>query len=208
MGSTRLPHTKEIPMSELSRRSVLALTLVMALLSLESGTAAQTQAVARFSALAVSPPGAPAGQATLPIDIIVTRWSTTEERDLVTTTLLEQGPAKLLDVLKAMPAVGRLTTPGSTGFELRYAIGAKVDSMDRIMILTDRPVGFFEVSAGARSLDYPLTVIEITLDRNGKGKGTVAVAARIVVDRGTKEFSFEDYSVFPVLLQSVQHHRP
>jgi hypothetical protein len=194
-------------MSELSRRSVLALTLVMALLSLERGTAAQTQAVARFSALAVSP-GAPAGQATLPIDIIVTRWSTIEERDLVTTTLLEQGPAKLLGVLKAMPAVGRLTTPGSTGFELRYAIGAKVDSMDRIMILTDRPVGFFEASAGARSLDYPLTVIEITLDRNGKGKGTVAVAARIVVDRGTKAFSFEDYSVFPVMLQSVQHHRP
>jgi hypothetical protein len=194
-------------MSPARSRNIFTCALVVSLVILGTSAAGRPQAVARFSALAVSP-GAPAGQATLPIDIIVTRWSTSEERDLVTTTLLEQGPAKLLELLKGMPPVGRLTTPGSTGFELRYAVGAKVDAMDRILILTDRPVGFFEVSAGARSLDYPLTVIEITLDPNGRGKGKVAVAAKIVVDRGTKAFSFEDYSVFPVLLQSVQHHRP
>src|SRR5688500_3780056 len=143
-------------MSTACRWSVVALTVLVPVALSGAIDAGRAQAVARFTALAVSP-GAPAGQATLPIDIIVTRWSTTAARRLVTTTLLEQGPAKLLGVLKAMPAVGRLTTPGSTGFELRYAIGAKVDSMDRIMILTDRPVGFFEASAGARSLDYPLT---------------------------------------------------
>jgi hypothetical protein len=190
-------------MTFVSRRIALALTMAVALV-VGTSAAVSAQSIASFSALAVSP-GAPPGQATLSIDILLTRWSSPEERDLVTTTLLEQGPAKLLELLQKMPPVGRLTTPGSTGFALRFAMGYKTGQIDRVLILTDRPVGVWEAQAGARSLDYPFTVIEMVLRPNARGEGQVAVAAKILVDRATRSMSFEDYSVWPVRLQSLRH---
>ena len=191
-------------MHSAARRRVLVLALVLPAVVIGTPVTGHAQTVASFSALAVSL-GAPPGQATLPVDILLTRWSTPEERELVTTTLLEQGPAKLLDLIRKMPPVGRLTTPGSTGFELRFAMGYKSGQFDRVLILTDRPVGFWEAQAGARTLDYPFTVIEMVLRPNAKGEGQVAVAAKVLVDRVTKAMSFEDYSISPVRLQSLRH---
>src|SRR5512134_752047 len=130
-------------MHRATRRRILAVAVVLPALLMGAPASGRAQTVARFSALAVSL-GAQPGQATLPIDILLTRWSTPEERELVTTTLVEQGPAKLLDLIRKMPPVGRLTTPGSTGFELRFAMGYKSGQTDRVLILTDRPVGFWE----------------------------------------------------------------
>jgi len=191
-------------MHRATRRQILAVVIVVPALLMGASATTHAQTVANFSALAVSM-GAPPGQGTLSVDILLTRWSTPEERDLVSTTLLEQGPAKLLELIRKMPPVGRLTTPGSTGFELRFAMGFKSGQDDRVFILTDRPVGFWETQAGARSLDYPFTVIEMVLRPNARGEGQVAVAAKVLVDRVTKAISFEDFSISPVRLQSLRH---
>src|SRR4029453_18506546 len=55
------------------------------------------------------------------IDITVERWSTPAQRDKLMSVLLNQGPDRLLDVLKDMPHVGYFNTPGNLRWELRYA---------------------------------------------------------------------------------------
>src|SRR5437660_270869 len=56
-----------------------------------------------------------------PVEITVERWSTDAERDKLMSVLLNQGPEKLLDVLREMRHVGYFNTPGNLRWELRFA---------------------------------------------------------------------------------------
>jgi hypothetical protein len=159
----------------------------------------------RFHALAVQL-GAPAGQTTLSVNINVTRWSTDAERDTVMNTLLEQ-PEKLLQVLQKMPPVGRLDSPGDVGYPLRYSQKTSAGGTDRIVLLTDRPIGFGEVVDNSRTLDYPITLIELRVGPSGKGEGRVAVAARLRADRVSRQLIAEDWNISPVLLQGLERER-
>ena len=158
-----------------------------------------------FHALAVQP-GAPPGQTTIPIDLRITRWSTDAERDAVMTAVVERSK-KLVSVLEKMPAVGRLSSPGNVGYELRYAQKTSSGGTDRILLLTDRPVGFDEAAARDRTLDYPITVIELRVPPAGMGEGKIAVAARLTVDRVLKQIIVEDWNNTPVMLRALQRDK-
>lgn len=167
---------------------------------------AQTSTVGQsFSALAVQPGAAP-GLTTIPIGINITRWSTAEEQQLLMTTLVEQ-PANLLNVLRKMPAVGRLTTPGSVGFELRFAQRTNPAGVEQILLLTDRPVGFSEAASQSRTLDYPITAIQLRVPPAIKGDGQVLVAARLSASPGTRQLRIENWDIAPIQLQSVTRDR-
>jgi hypothetical protein len=140
------------------------------------------------------------------VSINITRWSTREEQQLLMATLIEQ-PSNLLDVLRKMPAVGRLTSPGSVGFELRFAQRTNPAGVEEILLLTDRPVGFAEVSNQSRTLDYPITAIQLRVPPAIKGDGQVLVAARLSADRTTRQLRIENWDIAPVLLQGVVRDR-
>ena len=70
------------------------------------------------------------------------------------------------------------------------------------MIATDRPIGFWEASARPRSIDYPFTVIQMQLDRNGHGKGTMSIATKIRAYDNTIEL--EDFASAPVMLNDIR----
>ena len=159
----------------------------------------------RFHGLAVQM-GALPGSTTQQIDLSVTRMSTELERDTVMNTILEQ-PSKLVDVLRKMPSVGRLTSPGSVGYDLRYVEQSKIGSSDRFLILTDRPVGFTEAVDNSRTLEYAVTVIELRVPPAGQGQGKIAVAAKLSVDPRTKALTAEDWNISPVLIQSLERDR-
>jgi hypothetical protein len=181
--------------------------IAVALLTLGPATAAaQSPLPIKYSAVAVSL-GAPPGQVTLPIDVTVTRWSSPAERDMVVTTLAEQ-PGALLDVLKRMPPVGRLTTTGIVGHELRYAVLSSSGGTDRILLLTDRPIGMGEAMSGNRTLAYPFTVIELRVGPSGRGDGRIVVAAKLGLDPPTRSFVVEDYSISSVQLHNVRRQDP
>src|SRR5262245_51037290 len=55
------------------------------------------------------------------IDISVDRWSTNAERDKLIETLFKKGSDALLEAVRDLRTVGRIRTPGSIGYELRYA---------------------------------------------------------------------------------------
>jgi hypothetical protein len=118
--------------------------------------------------------------------------------------LQEKGPAELLKQLQKMKPVGRIRTPDSIGYDLRYAQQTPSEDGGRtIVIATDRPIGFWEATQRPRSIDYPFTVIQMKLDRDGNGSGTLSYATRIVA-RGNNVIELEDFATQPIMLNNIK----
>ena len=133
----------------------------------------------------------------------VTRWSTESERGLLTRTLLKGGPQELLDALQDQKSVGTIRTPDSLGYDLRYAHQEPADEGDRrIVLATDRPISFWEARNQPRTIDYPFTVIQMQIDRNGEGKGTLSYATKIIARGNTIEL--ENFATSPVMLTQIE----
>ena len=73
----------------------------------------------------------------------------------------------------------------------------------RIIIATDRPMGFVEASRQPRSADYEFLLIEIRLGPDGKGEGKLAAAAKIEYSKEDKTVEVENYGTEPVRLTEV-----
>lgn len=173
-------------------------------LVLSSVAAAQEGPTARFSALAVDMTAAGNRPATTPVTITISRWSSDAERDTLMNALLERGPDAALAAIRDLPRAGSIAASGSVGIEVRFARRISEPSgTERIVLVTDRPVSFWERRAGDRSTDYPFTLIDLRVGADGKGEGKVSVATKIIVDPATKSLVLENYADQPVLLQSV-----
>lgn len=180
---------------------ILAFVVVGLVSQASSQTSGQPM---RLSAFAVNMNASSPTAGASTVEINITRWSTDSERQQLVTTLREQGPQATLAALQKMRPVGTIRTPDSIGYDLRYAHQRPgEDGGTRVVIATDRPIGFWEVRNQSRSLDYPFTVIEIHLNTDGKGEGKMSYATKVTVG-GENTVVLENYSSQPVLLQSVK----
>ena len=167
----------------------------------------------RLSAFAVSM-GTAAPGANAVMDIRITRWSTAAEREKLINTAVEKGQDALLSALQKMPNHGKISIPGWTGpdphnarlgWVLHYAYSTPgEDGGYRIGIATDRYIGMWEARNQPRTIDYPFSLIEIRLDKEGKGVGKMAVATKIDFDKKKKQLVLENYSSEPVRLNQVK----
>jgi len=165
-----------------------------------SVTAQSNQQPEEFSATAIvnNNLGAGAGR----VIMRVTRWSSEAERGRLSRALLTKGADKLLDDLRDMKSVGTIRTPDSLGYDLRYAHQEPgEDGGRRIVIATDRPIGFWEAVNQPRISDYPFTVIQMEIGRDGEGKGTMSYATKIMARGNTIEL--ENFASSPVMLTKV-----
>jgi hypothetical protein len=148
------------------------------------------------------------------VQINIDKWSTPEERERLITTMLEKGSDALLRELQKLPVKGRFRIPNARrpdphqlalGHDIRYAWEAPLpEGGRRIVLLTDRYIGFQEARNQPRTIDYPFTLMEIRVDKEGKGEGKAAVATKISFDKGKKQIELENYSSEPVRLNEVR----
>ena len=158
----------------------------------------------RFTALAVNM-GAPVRWKSLSVEIAVTRWSTDAERDQLFAVLAEKGPDKLVDTLQKMRRTGYIRTPDSIGYDLHFARKMRgEDGGERVIVATDRYIGFWEAANRPRTIDYPFTVIELHIGPNGEGEGKMSLFTKITLDKKSNSIVLEDYGTQPVLLQAVK----
>lgn len=161
----------------------------------------------RFTALAVSL-GTPGRSGAGTVEIQVDRWSTDEEREKLLTVLVEQGQDKLLSALQKLPRVGFIRTPNSLGYDLHFARKQPLpEGAERIVIATDRRIGFWEAANRPRSIDYPFTLIEMRIGRNGEGEGKLSLATKITTENDGKTIVLENYQSQPVMLNSVKREK-
>jgi hypothetical protein len=148
------------------------------------------------------------------VQITINAWSTAEERERLITTVLEKGSDALLRELQKTPVKGRFRIPTarqpdphhlSLGLDLHYAMQTPLeDGGRRIVIATDRYIGIQEARSQPRTIDYPITLIEIRVDKDGNGQGKMAVATKISFDKKKNQIELENYSSEPVRLQNVK----
>ena len=142
------------------------------------------------------------------IEIAVDRWSSDKDRDRLMKVLMEKGPEKLLDVLQDMPRMGYFRAPGNLGWDIHFARKVPLpDGGERVVLVTDRRIGFWEASRQPRSIDYPFTVIELRLNHDGEGEGKLSVATKIIPDKQNNIVTLENYDIQPVLLTTVRREK-
>lgn len=158
----------------------------------------------RFTAMAVNMARGGAGS----VEIVVNRWSSDADREKLMSTLMTKGDSKLLDVLQQMPRVGYFRTPNSIGYDIHYARRMPLpEGGERVVLATDRRIGFWEAANQPRSIDYPFTIIELRLNADGEGEGKMSLATKIIPDKNSNTIVLENYDTQPVLLQSVKRER-
>jgi hypothetical protein len=142
------------------------------------------------------------------VEILVNRWSTDAERDRLMAITFDNAPEKLLDALQHLPPVGYIRTPDTIGWDLRFARQTpQPDGGSRVVLATDRRIGFWEASNQPRSIDYPFTVIELRLNADGEGEGKMSIATKIIADRENNVITLENYETQPVMLKSVKREK-
>jgi hypothetical protein len=166
----------------------------------------------KFGALAYLPAGAgPAmvgAGARANVDLYVNSYTTDAEAKSMATLLVEAGPDALLKALEKTKSKGKITLSGRVGFyDLKLIRSHKTPTGRRIYAVGDRPVGFLEVYAGNRSLDYPFGILQLDLKTNEKGKeegvGTLIYSAKIKVLSGNS-IDVETYGIDPIRLMGVR----
>lgn len=181
------------------------LTMASAILALvcSFAVAQTTGQPERFTANAISL-GPEYGTGQQMVEITVNRWSPNAERERLVSVLQQKGPEELLKQLQKNKPLGRIRTPDTLGYDLRYAQETPAEDGGRtIVIATDRPIGFWEATERPRSVDYPFTVIEMKLDREGHGSGTLSYATRII-PRGNNVIELENFATQPIMLNNIK----
>ena len=144
------------------------------------------------------------------MDFTIERWSTDAERDQLLGILQEQKDVyranqQLLTALQKLPKVGYIRTPTTLAWDLHYARQSPLeDGGRRIVLGTDRPIGFREARNSGRSMDYPFTIVEVQLDKNDRGVGKILAGTKIYIDKKTNNLVLENYGQQPVRFNEIK----
>lgn len=185
------------------KRTVFIGALVVVALAAARPGAQTTGEPVRLTAWAVNMSNIGTG-ANSTVTIQIDRWSTDAEREKLITTFIEQGPDKLLSALQKLKRVGFMRLPNSIGYDLQFARQVPLDEGgQRIVLATDRRISPREAMNQPRTIDYPFTLMEVRLNKDGKGEGKMSIATKITLDKRTNTLVLENYASEPVRLQNV-----
>ena len=196
------------------RARFFVVSCLLAVLALAVSMPAQEkkQKSEKFSALAYMPHGAgPAmvgAGAKVNVDLWVDSYTSDAEAKLLAGALVEGGPIALLKALEKAKTIGKIRLSGRVGFyDFKLIRSHQTENGRRIYAVGDRPVGFLEVYAGNRSLDYPFGILQLELKKNSKGReegtGALLYSAKIKVLQGNS-IDVESYGIGPIQLMGVR----
>ena len=196
-----LPIEKEDTMLH---RSVV--TLLVALLFVASLAAQQRpSATEEFSANFTNIGNVGATGAT-PVIIRITRWTGDDDQIRLMQVLEKDGNEAFTRELQRMKQVGSIGVPQALAYPILYARQTPIkDGGRKITMITDRPMTFEERTGSSISRDYPLTWIEMTLNKDDRGEGYVVLAARM--RKVGEVLGIEDLSTQPAKLTAIRRVR-
>ncbi len=191
-------------MVRMIRMGRLVLAIVAAAMVFAAPVLAQN-VTEKFTGFAINMNGA-ANTAT--IDFTITRWSTDAERKTLLSLIPEEHKSaqKLVDALQDMKSVGSIRTPQTLAWDLRYARQFKLpEGGRRIVLVTDRPIGFREAANSTRSMDYPFSILEIRLNAKDEGEGKIFSGSKIYVEDG--ELVVENWGTQPTRFNNIKKQK-
>src|SRR6266481_1404791 len=156
--------------------SIVTFALLIGVGAAASRTSAADKAVLRLRAFVVNMSGTGGPPSGSTLEIVIERWSTDAEREKLRGLLIEKGSDALLRALQSIkPRAGYIRSSTSLGWDVQYAREQPSGDGRRVIIATDRPMSFWELSTRPRSAEYEFTLAEIRLSKDGKGEGKLAL---------------------------------
>ncbi|CAN5865999.1 hypothetical protein BH24ACI5_BH24ACI5_25320 [soil metagenome] len=149
---------------------------VVAILAVAAGAPAarQTNPVLEEFSAVLSNISNVGGTGLTPLTIRIRRWTGEEENQRMLAVLRDKGQRAFLDELLDAKAVGSISTPTSLKYDFFYASQTpNAEGGRRILLISDRPMTVSERASAATSREYPFTVIDLQLDKDGNGEGTL-----------------------------------
>jgi hypothetical protein len=191
----------------------LALTLLIPLAA-AAPAAAEEELPLRFNANVIAAtgqvPGGGSRSTTLQINI--REWSTDEEREQILTEVQEstsQRPRNqnraVARALRGASRIGTINVTGGQSWSLRFSRQFPLENGGRrILLATDRPVSFAEQLSATSIGDFDVTVIELMLDENNEGEGSLSLGTAVRWNAETEKLEVTNVSTAPLRLGSVR----
>jgi hypothetical protein len=167
---------------------------------------AQFHVPAQYSAVAVGRSGATIGK-TFDVKISVYGITSDADRDRLMGALKQNGQHGLVSVMGKAEELGRVAPVAGVGIVMHVVvIRPTADGGEHIVLATDRPLSFGERYRGSRSLDYPIGVVTLDVDKNGKGSGSLAPVCKVGFDKNM-QLEVEHYGQKPFTLTGVYRQK-
>ena len=149
----------------------------------------------------------PKGQASVPVEIKIDRYTTDAERDTIIAAVKANDAAKTIKALEQQPDAGSLTFGGRVT-PIKYAYARTTGDGRLVTLVTARPVAF--VGAGLPDAKpktgHDLAIALLMLDANDTGVGEIALAANVKVTE-TGALQTDDYGRETVRLTKIARKR-
>jgi len=166
-----------------------ALALSVALLMCSTALAEEKSGTDHYSGVwAVV--GGGAGGSTVSFDLRVNKYNTDDDIKNYAALLADNGPDALRRALEKQD-VGQLSPTGRVGTQIAIARKLRRGDKTIVRVVTARNLSFVELRYSGRSVDYPYTILELVLDKNGKGSGTAIAAAKIRFNKKKNTYEIE-----------------
>jgi hypothetical protein len=126
------------------------------------------------------------------VKIIIYEFSSPEDRDILVQAFQQGQNDGLVNALEKMKSVGRITIPGTLGFDLSFIREILTPTGRTIRFVTNRKIAFGESYWNTQTKSFNLTAGEINLNDTDKSKsnGVLFPAAQLIVNK-EGELQFE-----------------
>ncbi len=158
----------------------------------------------RITGTAISAGGFRSPSGVARVEIRVNRLSTPAQRDELLRRLNESR-GSLLRGLRRASSVGTIRFNTQLAWDLRYASAEPgPENTVQLFLATDRPMSFAELWNQPQFSDYPFTLVNIDLGPDGRGSGSMILAARVRArDRG-RLVEVENFGSTPIQLNRLE----
>ena len=119
------------------------------------------------------------------VKVTIRQYSTPEDRQTLMDAFLSGGGTGLERALSRMKSVGRVSLPGTVGYDISYAIRIDTPTGRKVRFVTNRRIAFGESRNSTRSKEYNLSAGEFDLNDQDKSKstGVLLPAAQLILNQ-------------------------
>jgi len=170
----------------------------------------------RYRAFAINMGAVGTGRNTV-LDIAITRWSEDAEREALIATLIEQGHDKFVDLLRSKEEVGWARGQGAAAAanpfpstRIHYSrVVTQADGTREIILVTDRYLGMREVARASRSVDYNVSMLQMTMPPGDDptGTGQLYMGLKLKWNADKKRLEAEQMNTEPIRLTNIRQTR-
>ncbi len=128
----------------------------------------------------------------IPVKVRICAFSSPEDRQVLVNAFRQGQNEGLVKALEKMKSVGRISLPGTTGYDISFARVIPTPTGRKIRFVTNRKIAFGEARSNSRSQAFSLTAGEFDLNDQDKDKSTgVLFPATQFVINGEGELQLE-----------------